>query len=75
MNNLTQTIIAWQEKHNLYSIDDDQLGDLVSMIKQDKDVLIKRIEAIKEKTQEYTGSFKYDVCYDECIEVINKHYV
>lgn len=34
--------------------------------------LIKRIEALKEATQKETGSFKYDVCYDECIALLNQ---
>ena len=35
--------------------------------------LIKKIEILKEETQEDTGSFKYDFAYDEVIETI-KHF-
>lgn len=32
----------------------------------------KRIEKLKELTQEQTGAYKYDACYDECLEIIDK---
>jgi hypothetical protein len=31
------------------------------------------IKRIKVATQKQTGSFKYDVCYDECLQVIEKY--
>ena len=36
------------------------------------DTLIKKIEKLKIKVQKETGSFKYDWCYDECIDAIHR---
>jgi len=41
--------------------------------KETLDNIIKDINKIKEETQTQTGSFKYDVCYEECVEVIEKY--
>lgn len=35
-----------------------------------KDDIIQRINDLKVQTQKETGSFKYDFCYDECIEIL-----
>jgi len=32
--------------------------------------VIQRINDLKVQTQKETGSFKYDFCYDECIEIL-----
>lgn len=34
--------------------------------------IIKAIEELKDTTRKQTGAFKYDFCYDDCIEIINK---
>lgn len=41
-------------------------------MKETLENIIKKIKLIAETTREETGSFKYDVCYDECIEIINE---
>ena len=34
-----------------------------------------KILALKESTREETGAYKYDACYDECIELLeNKEF-
>ena len=38
----------------------------------DIDDTIKRLEELKRNTRVATGSFKYDWCYDECIDIV-KH--
>lgn len=40
------------------------------ILKAYKEELIKRIEKIKEAVRTQTGSFKYDSCYDDCINII-----
>jgi len=34
--------------------------------------LIEKIEKVKEMVQRDIGSFKYNDCYDDCLEIINK---
>ena len=35
----------------------------------------KEINSLQIETQKQTGSFKYDECYEECLQVINKYKV
>lgn len=37
------------------------------------DFMIARIRSAKKATQKTTGSYKYDDCYDECIEIVKKY--
>ena len=36
-----------------------------------KKEIIKAIEDVKEEVRKQTGAFKYDDCYDDCIQIIN----
>lgn len=37
-----------------------------------KKEIIDAITEAKEATRKQTGAFKYDSCYDDCIEILNK---
>jgi hypothetical protein len=44
------------------------------MKKRIEEIVIE-IEKAKDKTRKETGAFKYDFCYDECIDIINQYYL
>lgn len=55
-NNYDQSVFYWIDK----------------AVANYKEELIKEIEKVKEAVQTQTGSFKYDSCYDDIIELIKK---
>lgn len=67
-------LILVSPKEDIYSDNEyDFLDDWFSRRLQDqRNKLIERVESIKEATREQTGSFKYDVCYDEVLELLKK---
>ena len=51
----------------------NKIRQLLSQARKEvREEAIKQISAIKEAVQERHGTFKYDSCYDDCIEILNK---
>lgn len=43
----------------------------MNIVQNLKDDLREKMEALKEKTQTETGSFKFDFAYDQCLSLLD----
>jgi hypothetical protein len=66
----------WREEYPLNTFQGETKKELIAFIEKVRTEALEdikeKIKALKVATQEQTGSFKYDACYEECEEVINE---
>jgi hypothetical protein len=82
----TQEIQKWSEEFDekfgsmFDEIDTDkffakaQIKSFISQkLKEQREEIMIRIKSVKNVVRKQTGSFKYDSCYDDCLDIVNEY--
>ena len=64
---------GWDGFETLSDIQNELIGDIISATKEETiREAIRKIEKIKIAVAKQAGAFKYDSCYEDCIDILNK---